>query len=58
MIENPSETTLKVIEAEKRLVICRECDKYIKLAKVCKECRCFMPMKARLRKSKCPLEKW
>lgn len=41
-----------------RLVICQECDKYIKMAKICSVCKCFMPLKIRLRESKCPLDKW
>jgi len=26
--------------------------------KVCKVCKCFMPLKAKLKRTKCPLGKW
>ena len=56
--EKHTKIFLKALEANARLEICRECDKYIMRARICAECKCFMPMKVRLRVSKCPLEKW
>lgn len=52
------EEKLKAVDAHKRLEVCQECDKYIKLARICSECKCFMPLKTRFKLSKCPLEKW
>ena len=49
---------LKTDEAYERVKICESCDKYIKLAKICSECKCFVPAKSRLRYATCPLEKW
>ena len=49
---------LKAVEAEERMKICRECDKYLKKARICGVCKCFMPMKIRMRSADCPLEKW
>ena len=45
-------------EEMSRLDICRSCDKYIKVTSTCKECGCFMVLKTKLKKSKCPLDKW
>lgn len=49
---------LKALESYERIQICESCDKYIKLAKICSECKCFMPVKTRLRFASCPLGKW
>jgi len=54
----PISEELKVIEAYERLKICQECDKYIKTARMCGVCKCFMPLKTKFKVSKCPLEKW
>ena len=43
--------------AVKRLAICRECPHLWK-KKICKKCGCVMPMKARIKASKCPIGKW
>ena len=40
-----------------RLNICNTCEYYTSL-KVCKKCKCFIPLKAKLKKTKCPLGKW
>ena len=44
--------------AERRLNICKECERYNSTLKVCKECNCFMPAKTMLRNTLCPLLKW
>lgn len=41
-----------------RLATCEECDQYIKVVKVCKECGCFLPTKTWLKGQRCPLGKW
>lgn len=43
---------------DKRLAICLECPRLIKATKQCKECGCFMDVKARLFDADCPLGKW
>lgn len=49
---------LKTAEAYERIKVCESCDKYLKRAKICGECKCFMPAKSRLRYADCPLGKW
>lgn len=43
---------------EIRMEICKECDRFNGLLKVCKECGCFMPGKTLLKGASCPLNKW
>ena len=40
-----------------RYEVCAECSKLSKWL-VCEECNCWMPVKARLPMTKCPLGKW
>lgn len=49
---------LKTNEAYARIQVCESCDKYLKRAKICGECKCFVPAKTRLRYATCPLDKW
>jgi len=44
--------------AEKRLDICKDCDKFIKATTQCKECGCVMKLKTKLPNASCPLGKW
>jgi hypothetical protein len=49
------------VEKEKafeRLAICNDCPSLFKPTWSCKECGCFMKVKARLESSSCPLGKW
>ena len=41
-----------------RITICNSCDFYRQWAKQCKVCKCFMPLKARLTTTSCPMGKW
>lgn len=45
-----------VIEERHRL--CRACDRYVTRTHQCRECWCFMDIKARRPGSTCPLGKW
>lgn len=54
----PNSPILKAGPANARLDICKWCDNYIKMAKMCKICKCIMPMKVRLKNAKCPINKW
>ena len=64
--ENKVVTTIKTItnaylstkEAYERTKVCESCDKYLKRAKICGVCKCFIPAKSRLRYSDCPEGKW
>lgn len=50
LVNNP-----KVTE---RIVICVQCDKFIKPIALCSECGCIVRLKAQLPSSECPLKKW
>jgi hypothetical protein len=39
-----------------RLNICNGCDRLH--ARICGECKCFMPMKVKLAHAECPIGKW
>ena len=41
---------------EERLEICKKCPKYSKFWKTCTICKCFMPLKTKLRWAECPDE--
>ena len=41
-----------------RMNICEECDRFFRLTKQCKECGCFMFLKARIASMSCPIDKW
>jgi hypothetical protein len=59
MLENFEE---KVAAAKKRkkdrLDICETCPRLFKPTWSCKECGCFMKVKAGIKIAKCPLGKW
>lgn len=44
-------------ELNNRLEICKTCNHYSK-AKVCMKCGCYIPVKSRIRRFSCPMEKW
>ena len=41
-----------------RIKICKSCDEFIQITTICKKCGCFMILKTKLTKSKCPEGKW
>lgn len=45
-------------EKEKRLSICKECPRFVKLTSQCLECGCIMKLKTKLLDATCPLGKW
>lgn len=51
-------TWLEDEDFRSRLDQCERCDLYNHHSKRCKECGCFMMVKARLAGSHCPIEKW
>lgn len=55
---NLTSSKIDGLESNKRLEICQSCDKFISTTKQCRECGCIMPMKVKLAKAKCPLNKW
>jgi hypothetical protein len=54
---------LKKIESTESLVsqrmsTCKSCDNFLSWFKICKECKCVLPIKARFKNQKCPINKW
>ena len=43
---------------KERIKVCEECALYNEHSRRCKECGCYMLVKARLAGSHCPLDKW
>lgn len=41
-----------------RITICENCDRFDKERTLCKECGCYLPIKARWAEQKCPIDKW
>jgi hypothetical protein len=48
----------KFMSGKERLSICNGCGRYNSLLKICKECKCFMPIKVNLAGENCPIGKW
>ncbi len=44
--------------AAERLKICAECPRLFKPTYTCKECGCFMRIKAHMKSAVCPIGKW
>jgi hypothetical protein len=45
-------------EYQRRMNICRSCEKFRARLSQCKVCKCFMPFKARFEDADCPARKW
>lgn len=45
-------------ERDKILATCHACDRYYKPLDVCKECKCIITFKAKVKGSTCPLGRW
>lgn len=43
---------------EEKIKICKSCESFDKEKFKCKECGCFLGIKARVPFAKCPLKKW
>jgi hypothetical protein len=43
---------------KKRMTTCYSCKSYNEILRQCKECKCFLFLKAFLISQKCPLDKW
>lgn len=58
--DNPNNKTLIVSDSvyNKRLEICKKCDKFDENQTRCYECGCFLPAKAKFVLDSCPLNKW
>lgn len=59
LIEQPITKAFVTKEVrEARLACCNQCEQYQPNLYLCTKCSCIMPAKARLTKSRCPLDKW
>jgi hypothetical protein len=45
-------------KAQERFNICIKCDEFTKITTMCKQCKCIMKVKCKLKSAKCPLNKW
>jgi len=45
-------------EMQRRYDICKGCPMFVGLTKQCRECGCFMGMKVKIDKARCPLGHW
>ena len=48
----------KNLTAKEKLAICKSCEKFVDAVKMCKVCKCFMPVKTRIPGLSCPIDKW
>lgn len=55
---NPNNYDKDKDKVEQRLAICRECPYFRAATEQCRKCGCFMKLKTRLEKSRCPIGKW
>jgi hypothetical protein len=46
-----------ITRAKSRLTVCGRCE-YYSIFRVCKVCKCFMPLKVRVSGAECPEDKW
>lgn len=44
--------------AASRLDICKKCEAFDPQLNICTVCACYMPIKVKLEKAECPMEKW
>jgi hypothetical protein len=54
---NPDTPKVESEVVASRLAVCSDCPEYLPTNQ-CKKCGCFMPIKAGLEYSSCPLGKW
>jgi hypothetical protein len=47
-----------ILKYLKRMAICIKCPNLIPYVKICKICKCVMPIKVRLKEMICPEKKW
>jgi hypothetical protein len=45
-------------DSKKRYSICNSCDNFLHKTKMCKKCRCYMPIKVILANAMCPISQW
>ena len=50
-------TEEEIVTNQTRIAICETCEEYNEF-KFCNQCKCFMPLKARIPFTTCPLGKW
>lgn len=55
---NPNTEYVDKQISEERLDICKSCPFLVKATSQCQKCGCFMHLKTKLEKAKCPIGKW
>jgi hypothetical protein len=58
IVDMNMEKVEKLEYAKERYVICKSCEYFDNLFKLCKKCGCFMPVKTQFKRFSCPIEKW
>lgn len=51
-------TLIDMDSFQERIKVCDTCENLVKMTFSCKKCGCFMKIKARFKKSTCPIGKW
>jgi len=49
---------ISAINYKERLDICKQCPKLVPKWNYCEICKCYMPLKVRVKKAKCPIGLW
>jgi len=55
---NPNKPRSPEDLAQYRLEICKQCKFFREHTQTCRKCGCFMKLKIKLEKAKCPIGKW
>ena len=46
------------MNSDQRYEICKNCEFFNAILKLCGKCGCFMPVKVQIESTKCPTNKW
>lgn len=55
---NPNTEYVSQEEFDKRYAICNKCPLFFNATKQCRQCGCFMNIKAKMSHATCPVGKW
>jgi hypothetical protein len=55
---NPNTEYVTEPEFNKRFTVCQRCPLFIKATNQCRQCGCFMNLKAKIKHAICPIGNW
>jgi hypothetical protein len=55
---NPNTEYLSDEDANVRFSICKQCPELVKFTSQCRQCKCFMKLKTKMKHASCPIGKW